>query len=76
MLYPPVNELIEKTGTRYSLVITTARRARQLIEGEMPLVAIKSNKAISIAAAELYQDKLTIVPLEEYVKPEKPVIEE
>ena len=76
MLYPPVNELIEKTGTRYALVITTARRARQLIEGEMPLVSIKSNKAISIAAAELYQDKLTIVPLEEYVKPEKPVIEE
>ena len=65
MLYPPVNELIKMTGTRYSLVLTTAKRARQLIDGDQPQVNIKSNKAITIAATEFYEDKYQVVPMTE-----------
>lgn len=28
MIYPPINELVEKTGNKYKLVIATAKRAR------------------------------------------------
>ena len=30
MIYPPINELVEKTGNKYELVIATAKRARVL----------------------------------------------
>ncbi len=65
MLYPPVNELVKRTGTRYALVVTAAKRARQLIEGDQPQVNIDSNKAITIAANEYYEDKYTMVPMTE-----------
>lgn len=28
MIYPPINQLVEKTGNKYELVIATAKRAR------------------------------------------------
>lgn len=32
MIYPPITKLIEKTNSRYSLVIATAKRAREISE--------------------------------------------
>ena len=32
MIYPPITNLIEKTNSRYSLVIATAKRAREISE--------------------------------------------
>ncbi len=34
MIYPPIASLIEKTNSRYSLVIATAKRAREISEDE------------------------------------------
>ena len=34
MIYPPITNLIEKTNSRYSLVIATAKRAREISQGE------------------------------------------
>ena len=34
MIYPPITNLIEKTNSRYSLVIATAKRAREIAEDE------------------------------------------
>lgn len=34
MIYPPVNELVEKVGNRYSLVVITAKRARVISQDE------------------------------------------
>ena len=34
LLYPSVNKLQEKTDSRYSLCILTAKRARDTIEGK------------------------------------------
>ena len=34
LLYPSVNKLQEKTDSRYSLVILTAKRARDIIDGK------------------------------------------
>ena len=34
MIYPPIRDLTEKTDSRYSLVIATAKRAREISEDE------------------------------------------
>ncbi|MGN1187657.1 MAG: DNA-directed RNA polymerase subunit omega [Lachnospiraceae bacterium] len=48
--------------SRYSIVLATAKRARQIIAGDEPLVKTKSaNKPLSIAIEELYESKIKIV---------------
>ena len=62
-----VNQDVEEGATkivnsRYSIVLATAKRARQLIDGEMPLVGIKSGeKPLSVAIDELNNGKIKIV---------------
>ena len=61
MIYPPIAELVKKTGSRYSLVIETARRARQLAQGAEPLAKADNDKEISVAINEIYEGKITAV---------------
>ena len=54
--------------SRYSIVVATSKRARQLIDGEEPLVAgSNGKKPLSIAIDELYHQKVKILPEEEEV---------
>ncbi len=48
-------------NSRYSIVIATARRARQIIDGATPLVEVAYPKPLSIAVEELYRSKVKIV---------------
>lgn len=48
-------------NSRYSIVLATAKRARQIIAGEEPLVDAKCPKPLSIAIDELYHSKVKIV---------------
>lgn len=48
-------------NSRYSIVIATARRARQIIDGSVPLVDVAYPKPLSIAVEELYRSKVKIV---------------
>lgn len=61
MIYPPIAELVQKTGSRYTLVIETARRARQLSQGAPALSKADSNKAVSVAVNEIYEGKIGAV---------------
>lgn len=76
MLHPSYAELMQivneeaegdtpVVNSRYSIVMATAKRARQLIGGEEALVAEKSSKALSIAVEELNQGKIKILTDEE-----------
>ena len=62
-----VNQDVEEGATkivnsRYSIVLATAKRARQLSDGEMPLVDTKpGEKPLSIAIDELNNAKLKII---------------
>lgn len=47
--------------SRYSLVIATSKRARQLIASAQPYVNGKGKKPLSIAVEELYKGKVKIV---------------
>ena len=72
IIAPPIDELLEKVGSNYELVIFASKRARQineyysaLHEGSLfnyvgPLVdSSMDDKALSIALHELHQGKLT-----------------
>lgn len=62
MIYPPINDLLKKTGTRYSLVILTSKRARQLgsdVEGPL---ASSYDEAILEAVDEIDKGKIRAVP--------------
>ncbi len=61
MIHPPIAKLVKKTGSRYSLVIGTARRARQLSQGATPLADSDTGKPISVAINEIYQGKVDVV---------------
>ena len=62
-----VNRNIEEGETkivnsRYSIVLATSKRARQLIRGSAPLVTAKSGeKPLSIAIDELHSEQLIIL---------------
>lgn len=48
-------------NSRYSIVLATAKRARQIINGSEPMVTPKCPKPLSIAIDELYQSKVKII---------------
>ena len=49
-------------NSRYSIVLATAKRAREIIDGEMPLVPVKDGeKPLSIAIDELNSGKIKII---------------
>lgn len=73
MLHPSYSDLMKVVNkdveqgeapvvnSRYSIVMATSKRARQIIAGEEPLVAGKDRKPLSIAIDELNQGKITIL---------------
>ncbi len=64
LLYPSINNLQEKTESRYSLVILAAKRARDRIDGKPARTEEESERPVSQAAKEIAADLIT------YKKPE------
>jgi DNA-directed RNA polymerase subunit omega len=58
MIYPAIAALLEKVDSRYTLVIETAKRARQLTDGAPKLTSFESNKNVTIAVHEIYEGKV------------------
>ena len=62
-----VNQDVEEGATkivnsRYSIVLASAKRARQIIAGDMPLVEEKDGaKPLSTAVEELWEEKVKIL---------------
>ncbi|WP_317368066.1 DNA-directed RNA polymerase subunit omega [uncultured Tyzzerella sp.] len=48
--------------SRYTIVIAAAKRARQIIEGDEPMVTNKPGKPVSTAVDEILNDKIKVVP--------------
>lgn len=73
MLHPSYTDLINAVNSgvepgeepvvqsRYSIVIATAKRARQLIAGEDPMIVTRGKKPLSVAVEELYESKVKIL---------------
>lgn len=77
MLHPSYGDLMEIVNSgveegeqpivnsRYSIVMATAKRARQLIDGKEALATAKCNKPFSTAVEELYRGEVKILSEEE-----------
>lgn len=50
--------MLKKADNGYTLVSITSKRARQLIDGAPKLVDMDSNRPVTIAVNELYEDKI------------------
>ena len=74
MLHPSYGELIQVlnsdveegeqpvVNSRYSVVLATAKRARQLVDGAEAMCEKKPcNKPLSIAVQEVYEGKVKII---------------
>ena len=60
MRYPALNDLIAKANNKYELVLATAKRAREIVDGAEPLVKITIDNPISIATAEIAEGLVTL----------------
>ena len=90
MIHPSYLELMQKmnensdigdepvVNSRYSIVCATAKRARQLIDGDEPLIDIKpgeKRKPLSIAVEEMDNGLLKIQTPEEKLETEEKIKE-
>ncbi len=77
MLHPSYSDLMKVVNSeveqgeapvvnsRYSIVMATSKRARQIIGGEEPMVKAAGKKPLSVAIEELNQAKIRILSEEE-----------
>ena len=77
MLHPSYSDLIQVANSevepgeakvvnsRYSIVMAIAKRARQIIDGDEPLVYAAVDKPLSIAVEELNKGEIKILSEEE-----------
>lgn len=77
MLHPSYSDLMKVVNSevepgeakvvnsRYSIVMATAKRARQIISGDEPLVKGDSSKPLSVAVEELNEGQVKILNDEE-----------
>lgn len=83
MLHPSYSDLMKVVNSeveegeekvvnsRYSIVMATAKRARQIISGDEPLIDCEEgSKPLSIAVEELNQNKIKILSDEEEIEEE------
>ena len=83
MIHPSYSELIQAINnnveeddntmmlnSRYSLVLATSKRARQLIAGKEAMVPSSGKKPLSTAVEEIYKGKVHILPEEAEVEEE------
>lgn len=73
MLHPSYSDLMKVVNadvepgetkvvnSRYSIVMATAKRARQIVDGDAPLVIENGRKPLSVAVEELNQSQIKIM---------------
>jgi len=60
MLYPSIDKLVEKAGSKYLLVVAASKRARALREGaKSELRNPKSYKQVGVALEEIHNEFIT-----------------
>ena len=64
----PIEELVDRCGSRFTVVVAAAKRAKQIKEGAPPLVNLPTRNPLTIALHEIAAGLIEIT--------EEPVIEE
>lgn len=64
----PIQEKQPITESRYSLVVASAKRARQLLSGATPKIETSHHKPVTIALAEIKAGKVKWFSTKEGIK--------
>ena len=59
MNQPPIEQLLDRVDSRYTLVVAAAKRARQVLDGSLQLGEADSTKPVTIALWEIGEGKIT-----------------
>ena len=68
MIHLELNDLLAKVDCRYTLIVETAKRARQLIDGAQPLTEPEDKNPVSQAVNEILKDKVTYIRVTDGIK--------
>lgn len=60
MVQPSVTDLLKKVNNRFELVVATAKRARQLSNGDKALTEKEEESKVTLAADEIAEGKVTV----------------
>lgn len=60
MIYPAINDIMKAKNidSKYTLVVATAKRAREINQTKVTFSECKSDKAVTIALHEIYENKV------------------
>ncbi len=60
MIYPSINEIMKAKGidSKYTLVVATAKRAREINRSKVYFTECKSDKPVTIALHEINENKI------------------
>lgn len=61
MIFKEFQNLVDKAGSRYGLIISVTKRARDIKDGSEPLTISSYDKSVSIATKEFAEGKVEIV---------------
>lgn len=77
LVKPPIEELLPKADSRYTLAMLVAKRTRQLVDGAQPMVPEDTPNLVTLACEEIMADKVVGVPgIHTPFVPLRPEIEE
>ena len=65
IIKPTMTDLLKRSPSKYSLVIGTAKRARQIAQGSPKLTKVKAESNVTTAANEISEGKVEIAEGEE-----------
>ena len=62
MIYPPINDIMKAKNidSKYTLVVAVAKRAREINLTKVTFTECKSDKAVTIALHEIYENKVNL----------------
>ena len=60
MVKPTVKELLTKSNNRFELVVATAKRARQIANGNEVLTKVDETSPVTLATNEIAEGKVKI----------------
>jgi DNA-directed RNA polymerase subunit omega len=77
LVQPPIEDLLPKAESRYTLAMLVAKRTRQLVDGGQPMVPEDSPNLVTLSCEEIMADKVVgVVGIHNPFVPLRPEIEE
>jgi len=77
LVKPPIEDLLPKADSRYTLAMLVAKRTRQLVDGAQPMVPEDTPNLVTLACEEIMADKVVGIPgIHSPYVPLRPEIEE